>query len=198
MPPRPRRRAPAGLGYGETGQLLADRPTQSAADQRQRATAGLRAFRARGGKIRTQTWYRLYNSDEIQATEAFTTYRTRGGTMRAGTFYRAWGQAELEGMVNHPEVLAPLHRRPTTFTTMQTRSATGIMQRIRIFATDDKGNVHVRDASVTSSQGMSRNNAIREAIEISSAPDKRHTGSDLRHLHTIAAFHFAAITMTPR
>lgn len=186
------------LGPGETGQILANRPPRPR-DDRQRATRALKAFRNQGGKIRTQTWYQLWNQNEDQAATAYTKYRAAGGTLRATIFYRAWGQVELEGLDNDPQVLGPLNRRPTHFSHMQTLTATGIMQRIRIFATDQTGNIHVRDASVTSNKGMTRNNAIREAIDVSESTNRKHgPGSDLRHLTTIAAFHFQAVKMLPR
>lgn len=184
------------LGPGETGHILANRPPP--VTDRKQATRALRDFRARGGKIRTQTWYQLWSTGEDQAAAAYMRYRRAGGTERATVFYRAWGQVELEGLDNNPQVLGPLNRRPTRLGVMETKSATGIMQRIRIFAVDQDHNIHVRDASVTSRTGLTRNNAIRRAIDISSAPDRRHSGSDLRHLRTIAAFQFAAVAMVPR
>lgn len=99
-------------------------------------SAGLRAFRAAGGGIRTQTWYRL------------------------------WGQAEFAGVHVQSEVGQPLNRRPErgTLPTVTTRSKTGIQQRVRVFGRTPEGTIDSRVVTVRTQNGVSRAHAIRLAI----------------------------------
>jgi hypothetical protein len=99
-------------------------------------TAALAAYRAAGGSIRTQTWYRLYQ------------------------------QLEIEGALQSKELASPLNRRPTAedLQLATTRLATGFMQRVVVMAEDDQGRIRGLDVSVTGEGVVSRRSAIADAL----------------------------------
>ena len=102
------------------------------------ATAGLAAYRAAGGEVRTQTWYRLHG--EVQSA--------------------------LAGRIS--EASAPLNRRPTgdEVTTWTTRNAAGYLQQIEVLVRDRQtGEVMAKPYSVTGDTMRSRGAAISEALD---------------------------------
>ena len=104
----------------------------------QSASAGLAAYRAAGGEVRTQTWYRLHG--EVQAS--------------------------LAGRIQ--EAAAPLNRRPTgeEVQTMSTTSAKGYLQQIEVLVRNrGTGEVEAKPFSVTGDQLISRGNAISQALD---------------------------------
>lgn len=102
------------------------------------ATDALRIFREQGGRVRTQTWYRLY------------------------------GQAQMEGIMGSVEAAQPLHLRPTTehIQQMSTRRSTGFMQRVVVMGRDSHGLVVSKDVSLRTDTLISRRNAINRAVEL--------------------------------
>lgn len=113
------------------------------------ATAALKAFRAAGGSIRTQTWYRLY------------------------------GQAQLEGAMTSKEAGRPLGRIPTASEIQPATvpRARGFMQRVTVYGRDQAGNIITRDVSLRSGRLVSRGNAINKALALVQAgmddPERR-------------------------
>jgi hypothetical protein len=102
------------------------------------ATAGLAAYRAAGGEVRTQTWYRLHG--EVQSA--------------------------LAGKIS--EASAPLGRRPTgdELTTWTTRNAAGYLQQVEVLVRDRAtGEVMAKPFSVTGPDLVSRGAAISEALD---------------------------------
>jgi len=102
------------------------------------ATAALRDFRAAGGGIQTQRWYRL------------------------------WGQAEFALGDQQSEIARPLSRIPErgTLPVIETRNTTHLQQRVRVFGITREGAYDTRVVTVRSPNGVSRANAIRRAIGI--------------------------------
>ena len=102
------------------------------------ATDALRAFRAAGGSVRTQTWYRLY------------------------------GQAQLEGAMSGREASAGLARVPVSneIQTRSVPRATGYMQRVTVFGRTDQGDIVTREVSLRSSRLVSRANAVAKALAL--------------------------------
>jgi hypothetical protein len=100
------------------------------------ATGALAAYRASGGQIRTQTWYRLYT------------------------------QLQIEGALQSKELASPLNRRPTAedLQLATTRHATGFMQRVVVMAEDNNGNIRGLDVSITGAGVVSRRAAVAEAL----------------------------------
>lgn len=102
------------------------------------ATDALRVFRDAGGRIRTQSWYRLYS------------------------------QAQLEGVMSGREAGANLRSRPTSgeIQTATSRRATGYMQRVTVMGRDAGGNIISREVSFRSNNLVSRQNAINKALAL--------------------------------
>lgn len=111
---------------------------QSAIKAGRSASAALAEYRAGGGSIRTQTWYRLY------------------------------GQLQLEGAFASKEAATPLNRRPTAGDIQQvsSRRATGYMQRVTILGRDDSGLIIAKDVSLRPDRLMSRQAAIDQALAL--------------------------------
>jgi hypothetical protein len=104
----------------------------------QSATGALKAFRESGGRVRTQTWYRLY------------------------------GQLQLEGATASKELASPLNRRPTAdeIQEVTSRRARGYMQRVTIMGRDENGLVIARDVSLRVDALVSRQAAIDKALAL--------------------------------
>lgn len=101
--------------------------------------AGLRAYRAGGGRVADGTWFRL--------------------TSQARTIFEA-GKHELG---------APLNRRPVAgeIVDMPTRSATGYLQLVTVLARDRQtGDVRQIPYAVTGRRLISRQSAINEALSV--------------------------------
>lgn len=105
----------------------------------QSASASLKGYRAAGGEVRTQTWYRLFG--EVQG---------------------ALGNRLSEAS-------APLHRRPAQeeVTQWSTRNAAGFLQQVEVLVRDRAtGEVSARPFSVTGDQLRSRGSVISEALDV--------------------------------
>lgn len=102
------------------------------------------------------------------ATNALKTFRAEGGTIRTQTWYRLYGQLQLEGVMASKELASPLNRRPTTqeIQTVTSRRARGFMQRVTVMGRDDEGLVIAKDVSLRTNQLVSRQNAINKALAL--------------------------------
>jgi hypothetical protein len=131
------------------------------------ASQGLQAFRASGGGIRTQTWFRL------------------------------WGQAEFAGIHTSSEVGQPLNRVPQrgTLPTITTGTKTGIQQRVRVFGLTPEGAVDSRVVTVRTRNGISRQNAIRQAIAAVANTDSG--GQSSQGLNPISGVHIGSFEEVP-
>lgn len=120
----------------------ADLPVWAVLDalgNQQSASASLKAYRAAGGEVRTQTWYRLFG--EVQGA--------------------------LGNRIS--EATAPLNRRPTAeeTTTWSTRNAAGFLQQVEVLVRDrDTGEVSARPFSVTGPRLQSRGAVISQALDV--------------------------------
>lgn len=122
------------MAKGEFSRWIA----QTAIREGRNATDALRMFRALGGSVRTQTWYRLY------------------------------GQAQMEGIQGAHELEAPLHRIPETqdIQQMTTRRSRGFMQRVVVMGRDSHGLVVSKDVSLRTDKLVSRKTAVNRAVEL--------------------------------
>lgn len=128
------------------------------------ARAGLSAFRAAGGHVADRTWYRLYSE----------------------------AKASVADRVN--ELGRPLNRRPTASerTMFSTRGARGVLQQIEVFVRDKAtGQVEVLPYSVTSRGGVTRQEAIDEALSV--IGDRADGYGQV----VLGALHVAAYQMVP-
>lgn len=109
---------------------------QKAVSEGASAHDSLRIFRGLGGRIRTQTWERLYS------------------------------QARLEGLSAGPELGAPLNRIPTAGEVQTTSSvrATGYMQRVVVMGRTEDGLIVSKDVSIRTDAPLSRQGAIDRAL----------------------------------
>jgi hypothetical protein len=112
----------------------------------------LREFREAGGKIRTQTWYRL------------------------------WGEVENERSLSGIETGKPLHLKPVgeDILQMTTRRARGFMQRVQVIGRTIQGDVVTKTIDIRSPDLVSRKNAIGKAMGIVEGIESdtgRETGS---------------------
>lgn len=102
------------------------------------ATSGLAAYRAAGGNVRTQTWYRLHG--EVQSA--------------------------LAGRIG--EASAPLDRAPggDETTKWTTRNAGGFLQQVEVLVRDRAtGEVMAKPFSVTGEAMLTRGEAISQALD---------------------------------
>lgn len=111
---------------------------QRALREGESAASTLRAFRAAGGRIRTQTWQRMY------------------------------AQAQLEGLMTSREFGAQQNRVPTSeFIQKSTsRRAEGLMQRAVVFLRNADGLVISKDISIRTDRLRSRQDVVDKALAI--------------------------------
>lgn len=105
----------------------------------------------------------------VNATDALRLYRAAGGSVRTQTWYRLYGQAKLELELHGTEAGRPLHLRPTADEIQQrtTRRARGYEQRATVFMRDrETGEVIARPFSQRAEGVVSRRNVIETAIGI--------------------------------
>lgn len=120
---------------------MADLPVWAVLDaiaSGQSASSSLAAYRAAGGEVRTQTWYRLHG--EVQAS--------------------------LGDRIS--EAAAPLNRRPTgdEVQTMSTRTASGFLQQVEVLVRNRQtGEVEAKPFSVTGDRLVSRGAAVSQALD---------------------------------
>jgi hypothetical protein len=102
------------------------------------ARNSLGIFRSLGGKIRTQTWERLYS------------------------------QAQIEGLQASKELNADLGAIPSAADVQRTSSvrATGFMQRVVIMGRNSEGLVISKDVSIRTDVPVSRQEAIDRALSL--------------------------------
>ena len=134
------------------------------------ATSALAGFRAAGGRIRTQTWYRL------------------------------WGQTELERARVGDEIGANPRRIPTSgeIQTSTSRRARGYMQRVTVLGRDADGNVLARDVSLRPGALVSRQNAIDKALALLQAGMETPEGRERYPLRALlAAFYVGTYRFEP-
>lgn len=143
---------------------------QTAIREGRSATDALNIFRAGGGKVRTQTWYRLY------------------------------GQAQLEGIMGAAEIERPMHLRPTTedIQPMSTRRSAGFMQRVVVMGRDSSGLVISKDVSIRTDRLMSRRNAVNRAVELlTTHGGKFPQAQDSEPMSVVAAFYSGTYDLEP-
>jgi hypothetical protein len=102
------------------------------------------------------------------ATKALGEFRAAGGHIRTQTWYRMWGEIVNEKSLEQIELGAPLHLRPTVdqLIPMTTVRARGFAQRSQIFGRNSAGEVFTKTIDVRTDTLVSRRNAIHKAIGI--------------------------------
>lgn len=102
------------------------------------------------------------------ASDALRAYRAAGGSVRTQTWYRLYGQVQLEGVMAGREAGASLRARPTAGEIQQATSvrARGYMQRVTVLGRDSEGNIISRETSFRSDNLVSRQNAINKALAL--------------------------------
>jgi hypothetical protein len=110
------------------------------------ATAGLKAYRAAGGKVASQTWYRL--TGELQAM-----------------------LADREGIYNEPVNLRPV---ASEIKTWETAKAKGYIQQVEVLVRDrGTGEIISVPFSLQGNSLVSRRSAIRAALDVYSDDNAR-------------------------
>lgn len=104
----------------------------------------------------------------VSASDALAKFREGGGRVRTQTWYRLYAQAGLEGLTTSSEIAAPLHRTPVAgeIQTATSRRATGFMQRVTVMGRDAEGNVISQFVSFRTDKPVSRQSAIDRAVSI--------------------------------
>jgi hypothetical protein len=134
------------------------------------------------------------------ATDALRIFREKGGRVRTQSWYRLWGQAQLEGIQGAHELEAPLHLRPQApdIQTMSTRRSTGYMQRVVVMGRDSLGYVVSKDVSLRTDRLVSRRTAIKRAVELLNTHGGRFPEqSDSEPMSVIAGFYQGTYELEP-
>ena len=102
-------------------------------------------------------------SEGRSATETLRDWRARGGAIRTQTWYRVWGQVENEQLQAIPEAAEPPHRRPTPETIQErtTKRPGAYHQDVTLIVQDAHGNVELRNVHLRTPRLLSRRGAIR-------------------------------------
>jgi hypothetical protein len=115
----------------------------------------------------------------VNASQALKAFRAAGGSVRTQTWYRLYGQAQLEGALTSREAGAPLNRVPTASEVQPASvpRARGFMQRVTVYGRTEEGHIITRDVSLRSGKLVSRGNAINKALALVQAgmddPERR-------------------------
>lgn len=109
-------------------------------------------------------------------------FREAGGRMRTQTWYRMWGEVTNERALGGIEEGAPLNQVPgrTETLTMTTRRAKGYMQRVQVVGRDISGNAITKTIDIRTPELMTRSDAIGKATDIVEGIESatgRQTGS---------------------
>lgn len=111
--------------------------------------------------------HKLTESD-LTSSQALAEFRAAGGKMRTQNWYRMWGEVENERSLSGIETGLPLHLKPTgdEIIPVTTRRASGFMQRVQVVAMDADGTHFTKTIDVRSKGLISRKNAIIRAEKI--------------------------------
>lgn len=136
---------------------------------------------AAGGAYPRGLIQRLAEAGE-SSSRSLSEYRAAGGRIRTQTWYRMWGEIENERSLAGIEEGQPLHLKPTGDEIMQmtTRRASGYMQRVQVFGRTAQGDVMTKTIDLRTGDLVSRRNAIGKAmgvVEGIESESGRETGS---------------------
>lgn len=143
--------------------------------------------------------HRLTETD-LTASGALKEFREAGGKMRTQSWYRMWGEVENERSLMGIETGRPLHLKPTgdEIIPMTTRRAAGYMQRVQVVTRDAEGNMATKTIDVRSKTLISRKNALRRAegiVEgITTSTDK---GAEQYYHAVVTAFYGGTYELNP-
>lgn len=92
-------------------------------------------------------------------------FREAGGRLRTQTWYRMWGEIENERHLAGIEEGKPLHLRPTEgeIMPMTTRRAKGYMQRVQVISRLQTGTLMTKTIDIRTDRLVSRINAVGKA-----------------------------------
>jgi hypothetical protein len=98
-------------------------------------------------------------------TKSLTEFREAGGKLRTQTWYRMWGEIENERSLAGIEEGKPLHLRPTEgeIMPMTTRRASGYMQRVQVVGRLQGGGMLTKTIDIRTDKLVSRINAVGKA-----------------------------------
>lgn len=136
----------------------------------------------------------------LTSTQALAEFRAAGGKMRTQTWYRMWGEVENERSLFGIETGRPLHLKPTQdeIIPMTTRRAAGYMQRVQVVTRDAEGSVATKTIDVRSKTLISRKNAIARAEKIvegiTTSQDK---GAEQYYHAVVTAFYGGTYELNP-
>jgi len=113
-----------------------------------------------------QSWVSWAIREGTNATSALRLFRYRGGRIASQTWYRLYGQAQLEGVMASKEAGRPMNRAPLAgdIQTATSRRATGYMQRVVVMGRDKDGLVISRDVSLRGDTLLTRQKAVEKAL----------------------------------
>lgn len=137
---------------------------------------------------------------EFTSSQALAEFRAAGGKMRTQTWYRMWGEVENERSLSGIETGRPLHLKPTQdeVIPMTTRRASGYMQRVQVVTRDSEGTLATKTIDVRSKDLISRKNAIGRAEKIvegiTTSQDK---GAEQYYHAVVTAFYGGTYELNP-
>jgi hypothetical protein len=109
--------------------------------------------------------------------ESFRGYRKLGGNISSDIWQRVWGEVENELSLGAIERGKPLNRLPQAedILPMTTKRATGYLQQVQVIMSEANGEVLTKTFSISTKTLVSRQNAIRKAMQI--MEEANETGS---------------------
>lgn len=133
-------------------------------------------------------------SNGLSARAALAAFREGGGHTADSTWFRLYGEVRSSVEDRTAEVGRPLNRRPTgdELTTWTTAGATGYLQQVEVYTKSRiTGEIGVKPFSVTGNTLVSRQTAIRQALDLYEA------NSDDYGEQILGAAHVGAFRMQP-
>lgn len=144
-----------------------------------------------------QYWLMLRGVQEgMSGSEVLSTFRQFGLGMRTQEFYRLWGQAQTVTAEAGEEPTRPLDQVPTLAESppiaASARAEPGVLQTVRlIYREAETGNIRVVYHSTKSDNGVTRQEAINNAIDAYAAHSEEYQTT------LVAAAHTSSVRITP-
>lgn len=134
------------------------------------------------------------------ATGALREFREAGGAMRTQTWYRMWESALNEQALHGVEEGKPLGEKPQPedVIDMVTRSATGYSQRVQVIGRNAEGYTIAKTENIVTSELMTREDAMMKAIErVEGIPREAAKESGTPPIAVVAVFYGGTYKRNP-
>lgn len=136
----------------------------------------------------------------VNATSTLAAWRARGGRIRTQTWYRVWGQIENEQLQAIPEAAASPSRRPAAgeIQLRQSKRPGAYHQDVVLIVQDAHGNVNLRNVHLRTPRLMSRRAAVRLAqSKWNTIGPEAKQGTSGTAWRAIGGIYFGTFELTP-